>query len=77
MIKKIKWEFELIESKEHTQSYRAKVIGGWLVMNVIQDTKLKLLSHSTVFIADRDHEWVILPNAPIESSLKQSVSEGY
>jgi hypothetical protein len=61
MQKKIVWQWELIENSPNgnTQVYRAKVIGGWVLWTVLQDAKLKMLSTSQIFIADRDHEWVV------------------
>jgi len=63
MRKKIEWQWELIETSpnSNTQTYRAKVIGGWVLWTVLQEVKLKLLSTSQVFIPDRDHEWYIVP----------------
>jgi len=72
-MKKIPFEWEIVEEKEKTQVYKAKVIGGWLVMTVVQEPKLKIISHSTIFLADRDHEWFHIPpykeERPPESKL--------
>lgn len=77
MIKKMEWNWEPIEDKQNIQTYRAKVIGGWILLTVIQDTKLKILSNSTVFIPDRDSEWTIVkPKVEVEAS-QEKISEGY
>lgn len=57
MRKKMQWQWEQLD--ERTQ--RAQVIGGWVLRTIDFDSKLKLLSCSTVFIPDRDHEWHIVP----------------
>jgi len=67
MRKKIEWQWESIQDENNTQTYRAKVIGGWIVMTVVQEARLKLLSNSTIFIADRDHEWTIV--APMKEQI--------
>ena len=53
MRKQFDWKWE--ELDEYT--FRAKVIGGWLVHCACSKNK----SESLVFVADRDHEWHILP----------------
>ncbi len=50
-------KFEWEQIGELTQ--RAKVIGGWLVRTHDFDKLLKLLSFSTVFVADPFHQWKI------------------
>lgn len=72
MRKKIEWVWEQLD--ERTQ--RAKVIGGWVLRTIDFDSKLKLLSCSTVFIADRDHEWHIMPPVQAQvavASIKKSL----
>jgi hypothetical protein len=62
MIKKIAWKWEEICSG----TWRAKVIGGWLVLHTghttITDGKKRdiVQSESMVFVSDRDHEWQIV-----------------
>lgn len=60
-MKKIPFDWEVVEEKERIQVYKSKVIGGWLVLTVVQETKLKIMSQSTVFLPDRDHEWFHIP----------------
>ena len=54
-----KWEMidDLNEGK--AQTFRAQVIGGWLIQTIIQDLKLKVFTTSVTFLPDRDHEWFI------------------
>lgn len=54
MRKKIEWKLEKLD--DHT--YRAKVIGGWIVTKAIFHPKGGV-TESMVFVADRDHEWEI------------------
>jgi hypothetical protein len=75
MRKKIEWQWELIEeaNEGRFQTYRAKLIGGWALLTVIQDMKMKVLSSSQVFIADRDHEWTIVPPIQAVEAAKPTV----
>lgn len=67
MRKQIEHKWEKLD--DYTQ--RAKVIGGWLVIRLgitdIQKGKPGkiVFRESMVFIADRDHEWHVLP--PVEA----------
>lgn len=61
MQKKIVWNWELVEDKENVMTYRSKVLGGWIIYILTQDSKSKTLSTTSVFLADRDHEWVVIP----------------
>lgn len=66
MRRKFEWEWEMIENLSQegvfqSSTYRAKVIGGWLIRTVLRDFKLKGISESTTMIQDRDHEWMIVP----------------
>ena len=73
MRKKIEWKWESLDA----YSYRAKVIGGWILATETLSSKGSA-ALSTVFIADRDHEWSIAkPLQEQESPPKSSVSEGY
>ncbi len=70
MRKKFEFEWERIDFQEEENiyyfaTYRAKVIGGWIVRTFDVTYKTKSSSESMVFIADRDHEWINLPKAPI------------
>lgn len=71
MRKKIEWNWEKLDGA----TYRAKVMGGWLVLHtnhttIIDSKKNKdmVQSESMSFIPDRDHEWTIVtpiqPDAP-------------
>lgn len=61
MLKKIAFAWEKLDEA----TYRAKVIGGWILLHIqhttITDSKKRDMSQceSMVFIADRDHEWQI------------------
>lgn len=68
MRKKIEWQSEVLERLDEgrMQIVRYKTIGGWIVRSVTSDLKLKILSESMIFIADRDHEWHIVK--PIEET---------
>lgn len=75
MRKKIEWQWEQIDAS----SYRAKVIGGWILLHTnhttITDGKKRdmVQTESMVFIADRDHEWHILPPIAEREALKPTV----
>lgn len=58
MPKKIEWKWEKIDDS----TTRVKVMGGWLVVNVVVSGKGST-SCSSVFISDKDYEW--MPTAPI------------
>lgn len=61
MRKRIAWAWEKLDES----CYRAKVIGGWIVLHTnsiaITDGKNRSTaqSESMVFLLDRDHEWEI------------------
>lgn len=70
MRKKIEWEWEALDC----DTARAKVIGGWLVKTG-WCPKGKDVALSTVFVADRDHEWhVIPPMAPGELTVNKGLN---
>lgn len=71
MRKKMQWNWEMLDP----QTARAQVIGGWIVNHNF--TKNKVQCESMVFIADRDHEWIIV--APLVEAQAKPVkaSEGY
>jgi hypothetical protein len=75
MRKKIEWQWELIEESpsRNMQTLRAKVIGGWVLKTIVAELKLKLLTSSMVFIADRDHEWHIIP--PVVQEAPKKIAE--
>lgn len=55
------WE-DLISSIDDSSGFitcRAKVIGGWLVKNLVWDSVDKVQSESLVFLPDPKHEWEI------------------
>jgi hypothetical protein len=59
---KIPFEWEKINKNLISYTYRAKVIGGWIVNNFSYDqTKEQTLpiSESTVFVPDPKHEWEV------------------
>jgi hypothetical protein len=63
MRKKLEHNWERMD--DHT--YRCKVIGGWLVSHFLEkiDEKKKcnvIVTQAMCFVADRDHEWLILPS---------------
>lgn len=59
MRKRIEWEWEKLDEG----TFRAKVIGGWILhrSRVLEAKNSLSGSESMIFIADRDHEWHILP----------------
>lgn len=60
MRKRILWGWEVLDPTTR----RVKVIGGWLVESLYLHNKQPSLS--TIFVADRDHEWTI--SAPFEAA---------
>ena len=69
MRKKFNWEWEKLD--EHT--CRAKVIGGWIV-HVQAVTNKGSLGITSCFVADMNHEWIILP--PVEKK-EERTPESY
>lgn len=64
MRKKIEWQWEILDENPASATKRAKVIGGWvLVHQTYYDlgTQKARLCESMTFIADRDHEWHVIP----------------
>lgn len=55
-----KWE-EIFESKSGVQhlTYRAKVVGGWLILHIMGETGARNISNGMVFISDPDHNWQV------------------
>lgn len=58
MPKNIEWKWEKIDDA----TTRVKVMGGWLVVNMVDSSKSSK-SFSSIFIADKDYEW--RPTPPI------------
>lgn len=86
MRKKIEWKWEQIDEA----TWRAKVIGGWVLLHVKTFTltltggkkePLCSQSESMQFIADRDHEWHILEMrselVPIRNNLRNNLSKDF
>jgi len=73
MRKRIEWQWEVLD----TNTARAKVMGGWLVLHLQQTfgsnetskkADIKIInSESMVFIPDREHEWTVIP--PIDTTV--------
>jgi hypothetical protein len=57
---RFQWEIINKSSTTHnrTGTYRAKVMGGWLVRNEVWPS-FDAVSTSMVFISDKDHRWKI------------------
>lgn len=53
---KLEWKWEPLDDN----TARAKVIGGWLIQSFITSNKGNV-GNAMVFLADRDHTWVIRP----------------
>lgn len=68
MQKKIEWKWEQLEEG----TWRAKVIGGWLLLHLKtfaikgKDSHM-CQSESMTFIPDRDHEWFIIK--PVDETI--------
>ena len=58
MRKKFKWQWENLDAN----TWRAKVVGGWLFLREVSTGKD--ITSSMVFVSDRDHEMMICPDAP-------------
>lgn len=62
MRKKMEWQWEKLDES----TWRAKIIGGWIVLHIktfaISGSKnySQSQSESMVFVSDRDHEWTIV-----------------
>lgn len=54
----MKFKWELLTSGTNYFTSRAKVIGGWLVLNKSADNG-ENVSETMVFIADPNHSWSI------------------
>ncbi len=73
MQKKIEWQWEKLDAN----TSRVRVIGGWIVHHDKHALAKKgnseniLCSESMVFIADRDHEWFIIPPVDETIALKE------
>ena len=61
MIKRTYWNMEELDEN----SWRVKVIGGWIVYSQITSNKGHVGLTST-FVQDRDHEWQVLPPKPAD-----------
>lgn len=55
------FEWEMLFKDESTKTFRAKVIGGWILNNLsrFKEENTFYCSESTVFIPDSNHEWRI------------------
>lgn len=58
-MEKFDWEclyyFNISDNSRSTK--RAKVPGGWVLLNVEKDENVNFSSQSMVFIPDEKHEW--------------------
>jgi hypothetical protein len=52
MRKKLPWEWEKLD----TETFRAKVVGGWVLKSISMGRKCQ----SMTFVHDIDHEWMIM-----------------
>lgn len=50
------WE-EIYNDKYNVSTFRAKVVGGWLVRNL--SVGYNIISESMVFVADAPHRWEV------------------
>jgi hypothetical protein len=60
----MKFEWQKLAGNEGSQTWRAKVIGGWILNNftVIEmtpDRGMRNGSESMVFVPDPDHKWSV------------------
>jgi hypothetical protein len=75
MRKKIEWQWEQLDEA----TWRAKVMGGWVLLHVktfsVRGGKNNSdsQSESMQFIADRDHEWTIVPPIQAVEAAKPTV----
>lgn len=69
MLIKIQWHWEKLDEN----TYRAKVIGGWLVSHVpfTPSSSKSAPSNTAVFIPDKDHQWLIV-EPPVETQPQAS-----
>jgi hypothetical protein len=72
MIKKIKLDIDQLLCKEFCEITRIKVIGGWLLNTLITGKKGDP-AISSVFISDRDHEWIVLPQVKEEPPVSKKL----
>jgi hypothetical protein len=72
MVKKMPWEWEVLDN----DTYRAKVIGGWLVAKILKGRKSEDIGQTMVFVNDQDHMWVILKPKEVEP-VKPSIAEDF
>lgn len=80
MRKRIEWKWEILEENPASSSKRVKVMGGWIVVHQTYydlGTQKATLCESSVFLADKDHEWCILPPTKEEVQIKQDKSEEF
>jgi len=75
MRKKIEWEWERLDES----TWRAKTIGGWVLKSEYVANKMP--ATTSVFVSDRDHEWIIAPSiAEIQAKeklAKDSLAKDY
>jgi len=75
----VKLQFNWEPLDECTQ--RAKVIGGWLILRLgatdFEKGKRVQFRESMVFIADKDHQWSILPPPKDEVAAKSELAKGF
>jgi hypothetical protein len=64
----MKFEWEKIYEKDFDTTWRAKLIGGWLVKTVIRTSET--YSTTMVFIDDRHHRWSTEENCQIDIDIE-------
>jgi hypothetical protein len=74
MRKRLEWKWELLDER----TARARIIGGWIINHITQDTENRiLLSESSIFIPDRDHEWTIVEPFIEPEVVKKDMAKDY
>ena len=69
MRQKIDWNWERLDNS----TWRAKILGGWLVKS--EFTNNKSASVSIAFVPDRDHGWMINKPKPEFEEISETVFE--
>jgi hypothetical protein len=73
MVKKIEWKPEKLDDN----TYRVKVMGGWMVTTIVNSTKGVGIGVNCIFISDQHWEWYILEQIVDPKVVRNNIAKDF
>lgn len=73
MVKKIEWKPEMLDEN----TYRVKVIGGWMLVTNLHSSKGGGVGICSLFISDQHYEWQILEPIIDHKIAKENLAKNF